>query len=192
MGKAARRFAGVVGAAAATMIAGVATAPRSSEGAASLLLGSRAMGEDSPKSTTVLDVGLAMYTLGPAVVHAAHGRPIASMGSAAMRAVGPTAGLFVGLAYGILIAIPVAAVEPGNSRGSLGIGENASAVIVAGVVSGTMLGAIGPMVIDAVALAREPGEKAKEVPKDPAATVSLQPRLGYTKDGPTVGLSGTF
>lgn len=179
-------------AAATTMVVGVATAPKGGEGAASLLLPTRLL-DEPPKSTTTLDIGLALYTAGPAIVHAAHGRPLQSIGSAAIRAAGPTTGLVVGFVYGLLIAIPVAVVAPGPRRGGgPDLGKNGDAVLLAGMASGVALGTVGPIVIDAVAFAHEPVAKAaKETPKD-ATAVTVEPRLAYSKNGPTVGLSGTF
>ena len=151
----------------ATMIVGVATAPNVADGAGSLVLPTRAF-DDRPPSTTTLDVGLALYTLGPAAVHAAHGRPFHSMGSAAMRGIGPTAGACVGFVSGVLVAVPIA-----------------------GVVSGAVLGAAVPMFVDATVLSKEP-PPTKEAPNTPPPIVTVQPQLSYTKAGPSVGVAGTF
>lgn len=177
-------------AAATTMIVGVAGAPKKAEGAASLLLPTRLL-DHPPDSTPVLDVGLALYTLGPAIVHAAHARPLQSFGSGAIRAVGPTAGLVVGFGYGLVLAIPVAIIAPGH-RHSEGpnLGPNGDAVLLAGMASGVALGTIGPVLIDAIAFGHEPVEKPAE--KTGASAVTVQPKLGYSKSGPTVGLTGTF
>jgi hypothetical protein len=66
-------------------------------------------------------------------------------------------------------------------------------VILGGVVSGAILGAVGPMAIDAFALAREPvANSSAPPPKPDAAKVTWSPRASWSKGGPTVGLSGTF
>ena len=177
-------------AAAATMVVGVATAPNTAEGAGSLVLPSRAL-EDAPKSTTTLDVGLALYSLGPAVVHAAHGRPLHSMGSAAMRGLGPTAGACIGFAIGVVIAIPVLMVSDDSHGGFMDFGKNGNAVIVGGIVSGAVLGAAVPVFVDATVFSKERVE-TKEAPKTPPPVVTVQPQLSYTKAGPSVGVAGTF
>lgn len=182
----------VDGAAAATTIVGVATAPNAGEGATSLLVPTRALEDGASKSTTTLDVGLALYTLGPAVVHAAHGRPIHSIGSGAMRGVGPTVGACVGFAYGVVLAIPVFLVAPGDRQGGfMDFGRNGNAVIAGGIVSGAVLGAAVPMAVDATVLSEDPAP-TKEAPNTPPPVVTVQPQLSYTKAGPSIGVAGTF
>lgn len=174
------------------MIAGVATAPSASDGAGSLVLPTRAFEDGATKSTTTLDVGLALYTFGPAAIHSVHGRPVHGIGSGAMRGVAPTAGACVGFAAGVALAIPVSFVAPGGGGGrAMDVGKNGHALIVGGVVSGAVLGAAVPMFVDAKVLASEPVE-TKEAPKTPPPLVTVQPQLSYTKAGPSVGVTGTF
>jgi hypothetical protein len=175
-------------AAASFMIGAVASAPdhlETTEAMGALLLPARLL-KDGPDSTPAIDASVAVYTLGPAFVHALHGRGVQAVASPAIRALAPTIGTVAGLGYGVVAALVVSAADNRNNR------EAAGDVFVGCIASGFVVGFVAPVVIDAVAFGHEPVE-AKPIPKkDDAAKVKWNPRVGWTKDGPNVGLSGTF
>lgn len=173
---------------AGVMIAAVAESREPLEGAASLLLPTRLLSEP-PESTAAIDASLALYTLGPAFVHALHGRGVPAVLSPTFRAVAPSLGTFTGGVIGLAGSVFVSAA--GDGRGS---DDGALSVLAVGIAAGYVVGFAAPMVIDATVLAREPieAEKKPAEKKDDAARVKWSPRVSWSKGGPTVGLSGTF
>jgi len=139
---------------------------------------------DHVKPAPLLDVGIALYTIGPAGVHAAHGRAVPAVESVAVRALGPTAGLVVGAVYGFIIAVPVWLFTASKDDGAAG-----AEVLGVCIVSGGVFGIVAPILLDSIALAREPVDTQ---PRPDGAALRVSPRIGFANGMPSLGLSGTF
>jgi hypothetical protein len=178
------------------MAGAVASAPREHEMAdrfAALLLPARLL-ESPPDSTAMLDASVALYTLGPAVVHAVHGQPVRAVASPAIRAFAPTAGTLGGFVVGGAGALIVSAFD---GRSFSNPSDAVTYTFAGGIAAGYLVGFAAPILLDATLFGHEPVEKSAtpnepNEKKDDAAKVTWSPRVGWTKDGPNVGLSGTF
>lgn len=172
------------------MVVTVAESRRPDEGAISLIWPSRLF-EDPPKTSAAITGSLALYMLGPAFVHAVHGRGVQAALSPAIRAFAPTLGLMTGAVYGLAAAIVVDAVDTDN-RGFDG-NDPAGTVLIGCIASGYVLGFAAPMLIDAVALAREPIEPDDAADeKKTSRSFTVQPNIGWSKTGTSIGIGGTF
>lgn len=180
------------------MIMSVSAAPSASEGAAALVLPAHLLDADErPDATAAVGASLALYTLRPAFVHAAHGRGAQALASPAIRALAPAVGTFAGLCYGLVGAVIVSSLD--GSRSSRGISEAGVSTLVAGVASGYAIGFLAPIAIDAGLFGYEPVEtepKTKEQEaregQEEAAKSRWSPRVAWSTYGPNVGISGTF
>jgi hypothetical protein len=143
--------------------------------------------EDPWTAAPLLDVGIALYTLGPAGVHAAHGRPLPALASFAARVVAPTAGLGVGAVYGGVAIIAVAILSYEKQ------GPDFNAIFYGCVVSGGVLGAVAPVLLDALVLARKQVDVRHAPARRPEpAALRVLPRIGFANGMPTIGLTSIF
>jgi hypothetical protein len=134
----------------------------------------------------VSDVGLALYSIGVPVVHAAHGRPLAALASFGMRAIVPSLGMGIGALIGLFgyIIVGECPIAHGSCKR-----ETAGAVTFGTFLyAGTLAGIGAPVLVDALALAKE--EAPAERP--PPASIRVAPRMALTPTGGSIGLSGSF
>jgi hypothetical protein len=136
----------------------------------------------------LLDVGLALYTMGPPLVHALHGRPLTALGSLGVRGLGPSSGLLTGALVGLVVYLPLLIVDPGSTGGGLlpGGGPIAHGALDACLYAGALVGLVGPMFVDGIALAREPVEREAASPR----ARLLTPRISVTRGAMIVGVGG--
>lgn len=176
------------------MVATVAESREPLEGAVSLLWPTRLLNE-SPQTNAAITGSLALYTLGPAFVHALHDRGTQAALSPGIRLFAPTLGTFTGAVYGLGAALVVAALDDGG--GLFGSNSAAGTTFVICVGSGYVLGFAAPMLIDAVMFAREPIEppaegEGGEGKKARAPSIIWRPSVAVTPNGGTLVVGGTF
>lgn len=175
-------------AAVTAMVASVAESGDFAHGTGALLLPARLLGDEAPRSTGAIDASIALYTLGPGLVHALHGRAPEAVASPAIRALSPTIGTMTGAVYGFVVGACVAVATDGQGK--------VDPFIYGGMASGYVLGFAAPMLVDAAMFGHEPVDRASRPmeKKVDAAKVTWSPRVAWSKEtrSPTVGLSGTF
>jgi hypothetical protein len=133
-----------------------------------------------------LGVGIVTYALGPPVVHAAHGRAGAMLGSLLLR-------------VGLPIVLAVGGAELGSATSIPNPNANTIAPgPVEGGLAGLVLGVVGAVAIDASVFAWEPGRG-----REPAKAAGMTPQLmvlpGFVPTGEAehgrggwLGVGGTF
>lgn len=174
----------VDGAAVAVTVTGVATS-FDSWPQTTLLTRLLPKGRSYPDDVLLTDVGIGLYTFGAPLVHAVHGRPLPGLASVAMRVAGPTAGLVVGAFFGGIVALVVG--DCSLMKGCRN-DEAADAAVYSGVGVGMAAGFVGPILVDALYLAREPAPKDAPAPPS-ASALRFVPRVALTPAGGTIGLS---
>jgi hypothetical protein len=129
--------------------------------------------------------GIVTYAVGPAIVHAAHGRAGPALASILLRTSMP---LLLGV-FGVALADPAPSNPPSN-----GI----AAGPIFGGLAGLVLGALGAMAIDDAVLAWEPGKVPTPATGSGASPgVMMVPKITLTGDAEHgragwVGIGGTF
>jgi hypothetical protein len=123
------------------------------------------------------------YALGGPIVHLAHGRPLAALGSLALRLGAPTVGLFTGYS--------IAKVS--------GRAEDDDAGPAAAALVGVILGYAAAISIDAAVLAHEsedaaddPDSGSRKKAAPPSAAFSWAPTVAPIREGGMVGIGGRF
>ncbi|HEY3818191.1 MAG TPA: hypothetical protein VGL81_13520 [Polyangiaceae bacterium] len=129
--------------------------------------------------------GLVTYAVGPAVVHAAHGRAAPAIGSVLLRVGLP---LVLGLAG---LWVGTVATRPDQNSNDIATGP------IFGGALGLLAGFIGAMVVDDAVLAWEPVKPSPASKPGAAAPIRLVPRLALAGDaehgrGGWMGLAVAF
>jgi hypothetical protein len=146
---------------------------------------------NSPESNRVGYVGLGLYAVGPALVHALHGRPLASLASVGVRLAGPIAGAIAGFCVGVVIIIPAALVQ------SAWHGDKHWLLPAVGVatITGFGAGVLGPILLDAIELSRARRTSSATQLRQTGPTRSASaviPGFSVSQTGASLGLSGQF
>jgi len=126
--------------------------------------------ERNETAENITRAGAVTYLLGPPVVHVAHGRPLAGLGSLGLRAGAPTIGWFAGAGLGRCPAWDV-------------YGSCSDAI-----AAGVFLGYATAVTLDAAVLARE------SAPAERSATARprVSPGIAVTGKSRALVLAGTF
>jgi hypothetical protein len=134
-----------------------------------------------PAPTVTFDVGLALFSVGAPIVHAFNGRLVPTFVSAGMRLVGPATGVVVGGIVGGLLYLPIAFIDPKTKDGEFfPKSKVADSVGIGCVYGGAALGLVGPIIIDAIWLARAPLVRETRTTR---ATPLFVPRVGVVGGG---------
>ena len=127
-------------------------------------------------TVVLIPAGILLYGFGPPIVHWIHGYKTRGLASMAFRLAPPLVGMGLGALFG-----GIAAAAQTCRFGNCGRGEMPINGAGIGVVSGTITAAIIAPIIDSF-MAYD----------DPPKSVRVLPSVAPTKDGATIGLSGTF
>jgi hypothetical protein len=129
-------------------------------------------------SSPVGGLGVAIYGLGPPIVHATKGRWGTAAGDLLLRVSAP-------IMVGLLGAGIETAVTPPCS------GEDWCFRGLTGFLIGGATGYLAAVVIDASVLARDTGP-SKPAPAAARSTVTWAPVIGVTRQGASMGIGGAF